>query len=89
MDDARNVDLTPLWEDTDVRTINQAVDALGKAAQMLGAPKEQLWDMIPGVSKSRADSWREWVENHPDADTLAAQAYQAQLEPAVDDGANQ
>ena len=89
MDDARNFDLTPLWEDTDVRTINQAVDALGKAAQMLGAPKEQLWDMIPGVSKSRADSWREWVENHPDADTLAAQAYQAQLEPAVDDGANQ
>lgn len=89
MDDARNFDLTPLWEDTDVRTINQAVDALGKAAQMLGAPKEQLWDMIPGVSKLRADSWREWVENHPDADTLAAQAYQAQLEPAVDDGANQ
>ncbi|BAQ32082.1 phage portal protein [Bifidobacterium scardovii] len=89
VDDARNFDLTPIWEDTDVRTINQAVDALGKAAQMLGVPKEQLWDMIPGVSKSRADSWREWVETHPDADTLAMQAYQAQLASAVDDGADQ
>lgn len=88
-DDARDFDLTPLWEDTDVRTINQAVDALGKAAQMLGVPKEQLWDMIPGVSKSRADSWREWAESHPDADALAMQAYQAQLEPAVDDGSDQ
>ena len=88
-DDARNFDLTPIWEDTDVRTINQAVDALGKAAQMLGVPKQQLWDMIPGVSKSRADSWREYAEAHPDADALAMQAYQAQLAPAVDDGADQ
>lgn len=89
MDDAADFDLTPIWEDTDVRTINQAVDALGKAAQMLGVPRQQLWDMIPGVSKSRADSWREWAEAHPDADTLAMQAYQAQLAPAVDDGADQ
>ena len=88
-DDARNFDLTPIWEDTDVRTINQAVDALGKAAQMLGAPKQQLWDMIPGVSKSRADSWREYADAHPDADTLAMQAYQAQLSPAVTDGTDQ
>ncbi|QSY58719.1 phage portal protein [Bifidobacterium imperatoris] len=90
MDDAHNFDLTPIWEDTDVRTINQAVDALGKAAQMLGVPKQELWDMIPGVSKSRADSWREYADAHPDADALAVQAYQAQLNPVgVDDGADQ
>ncbi|MBT1171282.1 phage portal protein [Bifidobacterium sp. SO4] len=89
MDDAANFELTPIWEDTDVRTINQAVDALGKAAQMLGVPKEQLWDMIPGVSKSRADSWREYAEAHPDADALAVQAYQAQLNPVTDDGIDQ
>lgn len=88
MDDARNFDLTPIWSDTDVRTINQAVDALGKAAQMLGVPRQMLWDMIPGVSKSRADSWREYADTHPDADTLAVQAYQAQLNPAVADGAD-
>lgn len=88
-DDARNFDLTPIWADTDVRTINQAVDALGKAAQMLGVPKQMLWDMIPGVSKPRADSWREYADSHPDADALAVQAYQAQLAPAVDDGIDQ
>ncbi|WP_242689650.1 hypothetical protein [Bifidobacterium imperatoris] len=53
-------------------------------------PKQELWDMIPGVSKSRADSWREYADAHPDADALAVQAYQAQLNPVgVDDGADQ
>ena len=89
MDDAADFDLTPIWADTDVRTINQAVDALGKAAQMLAVPRRMLWDMIPGVSKSRADSWREYADAHPDADTLAMQAYQTQLAPAVADGADE
>lgn len=89
--DASRFDLTPIWEDTDVRTINQAVDALGKASQMLGVPRQMLWDMIPGVSKSRADSWREYADAHPDADMLAVQAYQTQLAPVaeVSDGVDQ
>lgn len=91
LDDAADFDLTPIWADTDVRTINQAVDALGKAAQMLGVPRQMLWDMIPGVSKSRADSWREYADTHPDADTLAMQAYQSQLTPVTEttDGIDQ
>ena len=78
--------LTPLWEDTDTRTVSQAVDALGKASKMLGVPQEELWDMIPGVTKTRADSWRAWKENHPDADALAVQAYASQLAPATTGG---
>ncbi|MFR9114571.1 MAG: phage portal protein [Bifidobacterium bifidum] len=76
----------PLWEDTDTRTVSQAVDALGKASKMLGVPQEELWDMIPGVTKTRADSWRAWKENHPDADALAVQAYASQLAPATTGG---
>jgi len=85
-EDAANFDLTPLWEDTDTRTVSQAVDALGKASKMLGVPQEELWDMIPGVTKTRADSWRAWKENHPDADALAVQAYASQLAPATTGG---
>ncbi len=42
--------------------------------------------MIPGVTKTRADSWRAWKENHPDADALAVQAYASQLAPATTGG---
>lgn len=81
MDDAANMGLTPVWADTDTRTISQAVDAFGKAAQMLGVPKQCLWDKIPGVTKTEADSWREYAEAHPDADELAARIYGEQLQP--------
>ena len=81
MDDAANMSLTPVWADTDTRTISQAVDAYGKAAQMLGVPKQCLWDKIPGVTKTEADTWREYAEAHPDADELAARMYEEQLQP--------
>lgn len=78
---AADFTLTPMWQDTDTRTMSQAVDALGKAAQMLGVPSQQLWDMIPGVTKNQADSWRDWVQAHPTADDMALKAYSAQLNP--------
>lgn len=85
MDDAANMSLTPVWADTDTRTISQAVDAFGKAAQMLGVPKQCLWDKIPGVTKTEADTWREYAEAHPDADELAARLYGEQLTPVAGD----
>lgn len=81
MDDAANMSLTPVWADTDTRTISQAVDAYGKAAQMLNVPKQCLWDKIPGVTKTEADTWREYAEAHPDPDVLAARMYEEQLQP--------
>lgn len=87
LEDARRFDIEPMWKDTDTRTISQTVDALGKAAQMLNVPSELLWDQLPGISKTQADSWREYAAEHPDPDTLAAQVYQAQLNPAVTEGA--
>lgn len=85
-DDASRFDLTALWADTDTRTMSQAVDALGKAAQMLNVPSMLLWDMIPGVTKSRADSWRQYRLAHPDTDDLASAVYAHQLTDGVDYG---
>lgn len=46
------------WQDMEVRSMSQAVDALGKAATLLGVPVEALWARIPGVEKSDVDEWK-------------------------------
>ncbi len=38
------------WRDTEARSLSQTVDALGKAADMLGLPVEMLWPRIPGFT---------------------------------------
>jgi hypothetical protein len=51
------------WRDTEIRSLAQAADALGKLAQMLGVPVELLWEKIPG-----------WTDQDVErAKTLAAQ----------------
>jgi hypothetical protein len=45
------------WQDMEIRSMAQAVDALGKAAQMLGVPVQALWGRIPGVEKSDVEEW--------------------------------
>jgi hypothetical protein len=45
------------WQDTSIRSIAQAVDALGKAATMLHIPDQALWSRIPGVEKSDVQEW--------------------------------
>ncbi|GHJ59141.1 chromosome partitioning protein ParA [Nocardioides sp. OK12] len=40
------------WRDTRVRPWGQTVDALGKAAQMLGVPVEELWEELPWLDQS-------------------------------------
>jgi hypothetical protein len=87
--DVDDFTLSALWEDTDTRTISQAVDALGKAATSLGVPQELLWDLIPQVSKTTADSWREYAKNHPNPDQLAASMYRDQLSGGIENGADQ
>ena len=47
------------WQDMSPRTMSQAVDALGKAATMLDVPPEELWHLIPGLSKSDVDEWKD------------------------------
>lgn len=66
--DADDYTIQPYWADTEVRTMNQAVDALGKAAVMLGVPPHLLWDRIPSVDYTTAQSWRKYAEENPEFD---------------------
>lgn len=55
---ARDTSAQVRWRDTEVRSLAQAADALGKLATMLGVPVEMLWEKIPGwtdqdVSRAR------------------------------------
>jgi len=59
------------WQDMEIRSIAQAVDALGKAATMLQIPPKALWGRIPGVEKSDVDEWEQMAE---EADPVAAMA---------------
>ncbi|ANU79126.1 portal protein [Mycobacterium phage MS810] len=56
---ARDFTASVSWQDTSVRSLAQAVDAYGKAATMLGMPKEFLWGLIPGITKTDVETMRE------------------------------
>lgn len=43
------------WEETSARSFAQTVDGLGKMATMLGIPKEELWEDIPGWTTDRVE----------------------------------
>lgn len=55
---AQDVHARVTWQDMEIRSMSQAVDALGKAAQMLQIPADQLWGRIPGVEQADVDEWR-------------------------------
>lgn len=38
------------WKDTEIRSLAQAADALGKLATMLNVPVELLWEKVPGFT---------------------------------------
>lgn len=65
--DAQDVMSRVTWQDMEIRSIAQAVDALGKAAQMLNVPVKALWARIPGVEKADVD---EWVKMAEEADPI-------------------
>lgn len=60
------------WADTTARSLAQAVDALGKAAQMLGVPPQGLWPMIPGVSEQDIARWTALAEQGDSLGQFAA-----------------
>lgn len=61
--DAQDILGRVTWQDMEIRSIAQAVDALGKAATMLQVPVKALWQRIPGVEKSDVDEWEEMAVN--------------------------
>lgn len=74
------------WQDMEIRSLSQAVDALGKAVQMLNIPPRALWPRIPGVTKADVDEWARMAEEDDTVGALLAEL-QAQSEAAAADAA--
>lgn len=59
LDSANDTEAQVRWRDTEARSLAQTVDALGKMAQMLQVPVEELWGRIPGVTDQDVKRWQE------------------------------
>lgn len=70
------------WQDMEIRSLSQAVDALGKAAQMLQVPLPALWQRIPGVEKSDVDEWKQMSTELDPMERLTAELARQSREPA-------
>ena len=79
---AQDMEGTVTWDDMEVRSMSQAVDALGKASAMLGVPHEALWTRIPGVTPSDVTEWKNMIDDADPIMTLATTLEQAQ-EPGL------
>ena len=60
------------WQDMEIRSMSQAVDALGKAASMLKIPARGLWNRIPGVERSDVQEWERLADSEAGNDPLKA-----------------
>ena len=69
---------TVVWRDTSARSFAATIDALGKAAQMLGVPPEELWRRIPGVTADDVEAWQA-ARAMAEAQATAEQAQKAAL----------
>src|SRR5690606_9225349 len=58
------------WKDTEIRSLSQAADALGKLAQMLSVPVELLWEKIPGFTQQDVETAKELIERGGGVDAL-------------------
>lgn len=63
---ARDFTASVSWQDMSIRSLAQAVDAYGKAATMLGMPKEFLWSLIPGITQSDVEAMRQHFDDKDD-----------------------
>jgi hypothetical protein len=46
------------WRDTTPRSLAQVADALGKIAQMLQVPVQELWSLLPDVTDQDLERWK-------------------------------
>lgn len=67
-----------VWRDTSARAFAATIDGLGKAAQMLDVPVEELWHRIPGTTADEVNSWLKAKEQE-EAEQMAQQAVQSTM----------
>jgi hypothetical protein len=70
------------WKDTEIRSLSQAADALGKLATMLGVPVELLWEKIPGWTQQDVERAKTLLKTDDFAALVASLDRQAG-DPAV------
>lgn len=63
MEAANDVTAHVTWQDTSIRSLASAADALGKMATMLQIPVEGLWQRVPGVTKTDVDEWKQMAKS--------------------------
>jgi len=51
-------DAQVVWRDTSARAFAATVDGLGKLAQMLGVPPQELWERIPGTTQQDVERFK-------------------------------
>jgi len=83
-DDAENFGITSRWADVESRSLAQVSDALGKIVTMLGVPPELVLDMIPGISPSKAQEWREYMRDNPSETERLSATLNRQLTSGLD-----
>ena len=71
------------WADTSIRSLAQAVDALGKMATMLGFPPELLWAKVPGITQQDVDEAKVKITEGGGMDALLAQLTNGQVSPEL------
>lgn len=65
-------DVEVVWRDSSARAFGAIVDGLGKVAQMLGVPQQELWDRIPGATRQDVERWRASAAEGDSMDRLTA-----------------
>lgn len=83
---ARDAAAQVRWRDTEIRSLAQAADALGKLAQMLGVPVELLWEKVPGFTQQDIDRAKVLVEQGGGMDALLRELEDGQTSPSGEPG---
>lgn len=60
------------WRDTEIRSISQTADALGKLAEQLNIPVELLWSRVPGWTESDSIDAKRMISESGDFNELFA-----------------
>lgn len=71
------------WADTTIRSLAQAVDALGKMATMLGFPPELLWAKVPGITQQDVDEAKLRVDEGGGLEALMRELAGGQTSPEL------
>lgn len=75
-------DAEVVWRDTSARAFAATVDGLGKLAQMLGVPPQELWEKIPGATQQDVERWKAAAQEGDAFSNLTSLLEQQAVEPS-------